>query len=120
MPAVANNEGPRFKGFDAQSMAATVVGAAFHLWIWASAGAHSEWTGGTGTISFEGSNNSTNGIDGNWRPITITITNQPAGVAGGELTDLTGVPWEWVRPVYTRASGTGVLNLWFTGKGRRS
>lgn len=125
MPAVVNREGPRFRGFVDTDMGASQVGEAFHAGNWLSVGSHQEWTGlnsPEGEISFEGSNNSTNGTDGNWRPITIEISNQPDGTtnAGGELTDLTDVPWEWIRPIYTRAGGGAgaKLNQWFTGKGR--
>lgn len=71
-----------------------------------------------GTWSFQGSNNSTNGVDGTWPTITegLTISVNPAGSAGDHLVDLTAQPWKYIRPAYTRTSGRGAVDIYICGK----
>jgi hypothetical protein len=66
----------------------------------------------TGVWTVEASNNSTDGIDGNWDAITMTIATQPAGSSGATLLDLL-LPWKYVRFVYTPSAGTGTANVHF-------
>lgn len=69
-----------------------------------------------GTWSFEGSNDSTDGLNGRWRAMSISIGTQPAGVADGCLIDLSKAPWEWARGSYARISGTGTVDAIFHSK----
>lgn len=65
-----------------------------------------------GVWTLEASNSSTNGVDGTWDTVTLTISPQPAGSASKTLVDSSLAPWEWLRISYARTSGTGVANIY--------
>lgn len=103
---------------NAASMGATVHGAGLHIAGFVGVSFVSTYAGGTptGTFTYEVSNDSTDGVNGTWTtyaPDKGTITN-PAG--GGEGADLAlqfaPIYFEWIRPVFTRVSGTGTWDVW--------
>lgn len=62
----------------------------------------------TGTWSVEASANSTDGVNGFWDAITMTIAVQPTATAGSTLLYLVTLPWRYFRLKYVPASGTGL------------
>lgn len=77
------------------------------------------WTGTlTGTFTWEASNNSTDGVNGTWTPMTVTLQGtQPAGAAGSLMVDPMIVGAAWVRPKWTAVSGAGNISIYLVGKG---
>lgn len=77
------------------------------------------WTGTlTGTISVEASSNTTDGVNGIWTPLTVTIHGaQPAGSAGSLMIDPLSVAAPWIRIRYTAVSGAGNVTVYLAGKG---
>lgn len=71
----------------------------------------------TGTWTLEASNDSTDGFDGHWDTVTMTISTQPAGTAGSTLLDLNQLPWKFFRLVYTPSAGTGLAYPTIFGSG---
>ena len=89
---------------------------------------HCQWTGTTaGTLSIDGSNaetvtNSSTGADSpstRITPATVTTlaAGNPAGGASQVIFTITDVAVKWIRLVFTRSAGTGVLDSAFMGKG---
>lgn len=124
MSALANNSGPLFQASwtGGTDMTSTLTSSAFRCGDWLSTSVHVEWpsTGSpVGAFSYQASNDSDDGIDGHWRPVSLTVDVQPSGSAGGDLVDFTSMPWRWIQAVYTPSSGgTGALpSIWFFGKG---
>lgn len=69
-----------------------------------------EWTSAdaVGTIEVQASVNGTT-----YHAITFSpALTQPASNNGGYLVNLNQLPYEYFKVVYTRTSGTGVLNVW--------
>lgn len=65
-----------------------------------------------GTFSVEGTINGTT-----WQGLTLTpAAPVAAGAAGGFVVNLNQVPYEQIRLVYTRTSGTGSLTVWAMSK----
>lgn len=126
MPTLVNNRGPNFvAGISTADMSADFVSDAFRSGDWLSTSVQIEWPAtGTpvGVFSFEASNNSTNGVDGDFRPVTLTVDNQPDGDADGLIVDFETMPWVYVRAVYDRTSGGAgaVPVITFFGKGKAS
>lgn len=78
------------------------------------------WTGTlTGTFSVEASLNTTDGVNGIWTPITVTLAGgaQPAGAAGSLLIDPLILAAAWIRIRYTAVSGAGNVTVYICGKG---
>jgi hypothetical protein len=80
------------------------------------------WTStAVGAFTFEVSNNyeNRNGTEsGTWTVLTIAAPpTNPAGSASNTGVDLSGLPYRHVRCKYTNSSSTGVLNVFFNGKG---
>jgi len=77
------------------------------------------WTGTlTGTISIEASLNSTDGVNGNWTSLTVTLHGaQPAGSAGSLMVDPITVAAPWLRVRWTFVSGAGNITVYLCGKG---
>lgn len=66
----------------------------------------------TGTFTIQGSNDNTT-----WANITTSPTTISAsGSASDHLISLSGLPFHYLRVKYTRASSTGTLNAYVTGK----
>lgn len=53
---------------------------------------------------------------GTWTPITLSSTPAASGSAGNILLDLNQLSFPYIRIVYTKSSGTGVLNVYISGK----
>lgn len=89
---------------------------------------HTQWTGTTtGTLTLDGSNAETV-QDPNTRadspstrvtPSTIATlaSGNPAGGASQVIFVVTSVATKWVRLVFTRSAGSGVMDCAFMGKG---
>ena len=82
------------------------------------------WTGTpTGTFSFQISadykqDQEGNVINpGNWISLPVSPSISASGSASQAYVDLNQMSSEWVRVVYTAASGTGTLNIYTSGKG---
>lgn len=124
MSTLVNNRGPEFTpGWSGADMSGTITSDAFRCGDWLSTSVHVEWPAtGTpvGAFSFEASNTSTNGIDGTFLPVTLSVDLQPTGGAGGDLDDFQSMPWKYIRAKYVPASGgVGALpTLVFFGKGK--
>jgi hypothetical protein len=124
MSTLVNNRGPIFvAGISTADMGSSFTSDAFRSGDWLSTAVQLEWPAtGTpiGVFSFEASNDSTNGIDGHFRPVTLSVDNQPASVADGDLVDFTSMPWVFVRAKYVRTSGGAgaVPTITFFGKGK--
>lgn len=73
----------------------------------------------TGTISVEASDNSTDGVNGTWTPVTVTLAGgaQPAGAAGSLLIDPLTVAAAWIRTRWVFVSGAGNISIYLCGKG---
>jgi len=79
-----------------------------------------QWTGtpnGTFIVQVSNKPDPINTTDADWitLPLSVAIV-QPAGSASGDLVDLAGCPFKWVRLKYTNASSTGTIFAWFAGK----
>ncbi len=70
-----------------------------------------------GVVSFDVSNDSTNGVDGIWVPYTITLSTQPAATANKFGVSISDLGYVWIRAVYTATTGTGQLKITVVGKG---
>ena len=85
------------------------------------ASCHFLWTStAAGTIIIQISNlpNPSDLDDTGWLTLTLDVAiTQPAGSASGDYVDLAGLPFRWVRPKYTNASGSGTMAAWVVGKG---
>jgi hypothetical protein len=124
MSTLVNNRGPEFKaGWSAANMSTALTSDAFRCGDWLSTSIQLQWpTTGTpvGVFSYEASNDSTNGVDGRFLPVTITVDKQPSGPADGDLVDFQGMPWKFIRAKYAPTSGgvDAVPEIFFLGKGK--
>ena len=85
-----------------------------------------KWSGGTGTLTIEVSNNAVQRHPtdafasvntGDWVTLTLDrAITQPAGSASGDVIDLSEIPFRWARVKYTRSAGSGTLEGWASGK----
>lgn len=83
-----------------------------------------KWTGTpTGTFEFQVSNNYLKDPIGNvqnpgdWITLAVTPAITASGSPDDALVDLNQMGSSFLRVVFTRSGGTGVLNVWVTGKG---
>lgn len=53
---------------------------------------------------------------GSWDTIPITPTPSVSGNTGSMTIDMNQIPSPWIRVVYTKTSGTGILNSYICGK----
>lgn len=81
------------------------------------------WTGApVGSISVQVCNDYDTNPDGSvrsagtWVPIALSTPISPSGTADSAFIDIVGISSAWIRLVYTRTSGTGVLNAVVDGK----
>ena len=124
MPTIINNSGQRFvPNWSGADMSTTITSDAYKCGDWTSTSVHVEWpaTGApVGTFSYEASNTSSNGIDGIFRPVSLTVDVQPNGEDGGDLVDFSSMPWTFIRVKYVPSSGgVGALpTVTFFSKGR--
>lgn len=81
-----------------------------------------KWSGGTGTLSYEVSNNYDRQANtGDWTELSAAAFSpsltHPAGSASSTTVRIPDCDVEWVRVKYTRTSGSGNLEAWVKGKG---
>jgi len=53
---------------------------------------------------------------GNWVPMVFSTPPVASGSAGSVYLDIAELSAPWIRVVYVRASGSGSLQAWITGK----
>jgi hypothetical protein len=99
------------------SMGATVSGTGVDIAGFNEVGMVSTYTGTpTGTFSFEVSNDSTDGVNGTWAPITADkgTATAPNGAGAGNLWAVQFAPiaFRWIRASFTRSAGTGSWTVW--------
>lgn len=78
------------------------------------------WTGSSpiGTLGWQVSNSWDPATStGTWTTLSTTLISNysdlnPAGTASNSAVDLSGLKYKWVRPTYTKTSGTGSLSCW--------
>lgn len=76
-----------------------------------------------GALNLQGSNqvvNSTTSV-ASWTDLSTSVYNGSVAVSGNTgsyLYNVTNVGFRWLRAVYTRTSGSGTIDLNFTGKGQ--
>lgn len=82
------------------------------------------WTDGTGVLTVQACNDPKITSASVWSDLVVgtSITlngSQPAGTSSNCMfnNNATGVPWGWIRLVYTQASGSGLLNATIFAKG---
>jgi hypothetical protein len=69
---------------------------------------HLIWSGGTGTVSVQGSNDGTN---------FVTVASDATGGSAGQfLLNIERCHYRYVKVIYTRASGSGTLDCYLSGK----
>lgn len=76
-----------------------------------------EGTFGGVTVALEGSNNSTDGVDGTWLPMTDPQGNAIQKTAAA-VESVMEAP-EWIRPKTTGGDGTTAITVRIVGKGSR-
>jgi hypothetical protein len=100
------------KVVDAASMDADITSQVIDVRLQYGFTAFAAWTGTpTGTLKIQASPDGIN----NWLDIGVSVS--PAGSAASWFSNQQWQFYPYLRFVYTRSSGTGTLNLWFTGKG---
>jgi hypothetical protein len=82
-----------------------------------------DWTGTpVGTFTIYGSLNYAQDLfgnvtnPGNWVPITFSTAPVATGSAGDILINLNQLSFPYLKVIYTKTSGTGVLNAYISGK----
>lgn len=71
------------------------------------------WTGTpTGDFEVQGSLNEIA-----WEALPLSPAPAAAGAADQALIDMNQLSYPFIRVVYTATSGTGVLNMWISGRG---
>lgn len=122
-----------YPAINAQSMGASITGAITSTQYLDDIGIQFTWSGSpVGLLSIEISADYARDINGNvtntghWVPITfsywngsslVTGTTVPTSVGSPVYFDLALLSAPWIRPVYTRTSGTGTLTATITAKG---
>jgi len=97
----------------AGSMAGNLTSDAIDIRLQYGFAVFAAWTGTpTGVLKMQAS---PDGISG-WLDIT-GVTASPSGGAGSYFLNKEWQFYPYVRFVYTRTSGTGSLDVWYTGKG---
>lgn len=104
-------------------MAASVTSAAVNIQYLDNVGIQLVWTGtpsGTFAVQFslDFEKDSLGNIlnAGTWTAIDLDDVPTASGSAGNWYLDMNQISSPWIRIVYTRASGTGSLSAYVTGK----
>jgi hypothetical protein len=104
------HKGTTYRVIDTTSMANSITGTAtdvglLHNWV-----CHFVWTGTpTGSVEVQASIDNTS-----WT--TLTGSQQSTqGEAGTHIVNFSGSGHRYIRPVYTRSSGSGTLDVYLTG-----
>jgi hypothetical protein len=77
------------------------------------------WTGApVGTFAVQGclDYNAATHAPGTWVDIVLSPAPAAAGTASSALVDMNQLSFPYIRVVYTRASGTGTLNVYIAAK----
>lgn len=104
----------RYQSMVNSSMAASIVGTETNISYGDNVGVQFVWTGTApvGVGGMEASND--NGLT--WTPMTFSPSPAITGNSGNLLLSANNVPYQKVRPVYTRTSGVGTLQAYVTVK----
>lgn len=98
------------KSIDAGDLSASITGSATNISHITDVAYQGVFTGSpVGALGIEGSIDGVNYVEMDTKSI--------AG-AGSVLFDLPLLSFCWIRPVYTRTSGSGALTVWIFAKGR--
>lgn len=101
-------------------MAASINSAVTNAQFQDNVGIQVKWTSSdaVGVISVQASVNYDPRLGtGEFVDLTFgTALTQPNSNNGGYLINLNQLPYVYYRVAYTRTSGTGTLNIWFTSK----
>jgi hypothetical protein len=101
-------------------MSADIVGEATNIQFMDNAGIQVSWqsSDAVGTIAVEASINWDPHLGtGDWIALTFDpVLAQPNSNDGEYLINLNQLPFMWFRVTYTRASGSGTLNVWHCAK----
>jgi hypothetical protein len=101
------------KVVDAASLAASVTSQVIDIRHQYGFAIFAVWTGTpTGVLKMQASPDGIN----NWADVS-GITASPAGAAGSYFVNKEWQFYPYIRFLYTRSSGTGSLDIWYTGKG---
>ena len=95
------------------SMGASITSALQNLEQMMMAGIQANWSGTSpvGTLSLQISNDNTTWTDYSGSSTSVS------GNTGNFMWNLWATPYQYIRVIYTRASGTGTLNVTVNGKG---
>jgi hypothetical protein len=97
----------------AGSMAADITSEVIDIRLQYGFSVFAAWTGTpTGAIKMQAS---PDGVS-SWLDVS-GVSASPAGAAGSYFVNQQWQFYPYIRFVYTRSSGSGSLDLWFTGKG---
>jgi len=103
----------RFTNIDAVSTAASITGDSFSIQDSDNVGLDLRWTGTTaGTIAVQVSNDNST-----FTALTLSAVPTPAGSADNYLVNINQAPFQYMRIVFTRTSGTGTLTAIVSMKG---
>jgi hypothetical protein len=101
---------------------ASITGQATNIEAMAGLSYQYVWTGSSplGALGWQVSNSydaSPNAATGTWTDLSTSLISNysdlnPAGSAGNSAVDLSGLKYKWIRPKYTKTSGTGSLQCW--------
>jgi hypothetical protein len=106
----------------AKSMAANVTGTAVYTQYFDAVSFQCNWTGTpTGTFGIEVSldYDPVSNPSVTWIPVTLSPTVSASGSADRAILAFpagTKISVPWMRPIYTRSSGTGSLDIYVTGQ----
>lgn len=105
-------------------MSSNITSAVVEIELQDNIGIQMEWTGtAAGTFDVQISANYREDINGNvqnpgtWTSLTLSPTIAAVGSPDTAYIDLNQLSAPYIRVVYTRSSGTGVLNVNIVGKG---
>lgn len=107
----------------ATSMASTVTSPPTNVQYLDNVVYQAQWTGTpTGTFSVQGSLDYQQAVGGSvisagtWVALPLSAAVTAAGSADQAEFDLNGIPYPWIRLVYTASSGSGTLDVYICGK----
>lgn len=111
---------PPYHALTDGSMAASINSAITNVQYMDNVGIQVKWTSSdaVGVIAVEASINYDPRLGtGDFVALTFSpVLTQPASNNGSYLINLNQLPYVYYRVSYTRTSGSGTLNIWFTSK----
>lgn len=112
----------KFKTITNGDMSSSITGAVTNIEWQDNIGIQLNFTGApSGTFQvqisadYEKINNTVTNA-GNWISLVLSPVPTAAGAADNIYVDITQISAPWIRVVYTRTSGTGILNAFIVGK----